>query len=160
MPSLFRSAAPYVPAISAACLSVPFLMKGKTFLLHCDTIRALGSVVTYRPGKRHVTWVAPMSFFGGGGVKCPASEATDAPQPWGILCNPVMKRISFSFFQVMEHRWNEIDRGKPVLVPLCPPQIPHGLTRDRTRVSVVGGRRLTAWATARQSDGLTLQWSI
>jgi hypothetical protein len=26
-----------------------------------------------------------------------------------------MKRkvISFSFFQVMEHRWNEIDRGKP-----------------------------------------------
>jgi hypothetical protein len=23
------------------------------------------------------------------------------------------KMISFSFFQVMEHRWNEIDRGKP-----------------------------------------------
>jgi hypothetical protein len=35
----------------------------------------------------------------------------------------------------MEHRWNEIDRGKteilgekPVPVPLCPPQIPHGPT--------------------------------
>jgi hypothetical protein len=34
----------------------------------------------------------------------------------------------FSFFQVIEHRWNEIDRGnskysgeKPVPVPLCPP---------------------------------------
>jgi hypothetical protein len=33
----------------------------------------------------------------------------------------------------MEHRWNEIDRGKtevlgekPVPVPICPPQIPHG----------------------------------
>jgi hypothetical protein len=23
------------------------------------------------------------------------------------------KMICFSFFQVMEHRWNEIDRGKP-----------------------------------------------
>jgi hypothetical protein len=40
----------------------------------------------------------------------------------------------------MEHRWNYIDRGKPkysggkpVPVPLCLPQIPHGLTRDRTR---------------------------
>jgi hypothetical protein len=38
---------------------------------------------------------------------------------------------------------------KPVPVPLCPPQIPHGLTRDRTRASAVGGRRLTAWAMAR-----------
>jgi hypothetical protein len=26
----------------------------------------------------------------------------------------------------MEHRWNETDREKPVPVPLCPPQIPHG----------------------------------
>jgi hypothetical protein len=56
-----------------------------------------------------------------------------------------------SFFRVMEHRWNEIDRGKtevlgekPVPVPLCPPQIPHGLTRDRARASAVRGRRLTA----------------
>jgi hypothetical protein len=38
---------------------------------------------------------------------------------------------------------------KPVLVPLCPPQIPHEPTRNRTRVSVVRGRRLTAWAMAR-----------
>jgi hypothetical protein len=36
----------------------------------------------------------------------------------------------------------------PVPVPLCPPQIPHGLTRDRTRASAVRGRRLTAWAMA------------
>jgi hypothetical protein len=34
-------------------------------------------------------------------------------------------------------------------VPLCPPQIPHGLTQDRNRASAVGGRRLTAWAMAR-----------
>jgi hypothetical protein len=54
-----------------------------------------------------------------------------------------------SFFRVVEHRWNEIDREtevlgkKPVPVPLCPPQIPHEVTRDRNRASVVGGRRLT-----------------
>jgi hypothetical protein len=34
-------------------------------------------------------------------------------------------------------------------VPLCPPQIPHGRTRDQTRASAVGGRRLTTWAMAR-----------
>jgi hypothetical protein len=40
----------------------------------------------------------------------------------------------FSFFQAMEHRWNEIDRGKPKYsgkhLSQChflPPQIPHGL---------------------------------
>jgi hypothetical protein len=66
------------------------------------------------------------------------------------------KMISFLFFQVIEHRWNEIDREKPkysgkkpVPVPLCPPQIPHELTRYRTRACALGGRRLTAWATAR-----------
>jgi hypothetical protein len=46
-------------------------------------------------------------------VKGPAADATDAPQPSGLLCNPVMKMISFSVLSVMEHRWNEIDRGKP-----------------------------------------------
>jgi hypothetical protein len=41
----------------------------------------------------------------------------------------------------MEHQWNETDRGKPkysgekpVPVPLCPPQIPHGLTRKGVSV--------------------------
>jgi hypothetical protein len=40
-------------------------------------------------------------------------------------------------------------REKPVPVPLCPPQIPYGLTRERTRASAVRGRRLTAWAMSR-----------
>jgi hypothetical protein len=31
-------------------------------------------------------------------VKGPAAEATDAPHPLGLLCNPVIKMISFSFF--------------------------------------------------------------
>jgi hypothetical protein len=51
-------------------------------------------------------------------------------------------------------KWNwqgktEVLEETPVPVPLCPPQIPHGLTRDRTRASAVEGRRLTAWAMAR-----------
>jgi hypothetical protein len=37
---------------------------------------------------------------------------------------------------------------KPVPVPLCPPQIPHGSTRARTRVYAARGRRLTTWAMA------------
>jgi hypothetical protein len=65
-----------------------------------------------------------------------------------------MKMISF--FRVTERRWNNIDREKPkywgekpVPVPLYPPQIPRGLTRDRNRASAVSGRWLTAWAMAR-----------
>jgi hypothetical protein len=38
---------------------------------------------------------------------------------------------------------------KPVPVPLCPPQIPHGLTQAWTRASAVRGRWLTTWAMAR-----------
>jgi hypothetical protein len=34
-------------------------------------------------------------------------------------------------------------------LPLCPPQIPHDLTWNRTRTAVVGSWRLTAWAMAR-----------
>jgi hypothetical protein len=30
-------------------------------------------------------------FFWGGGEKGPAADATDAPQPWGLLCNPCDK---------------------------------------------------------------------
>jgi hypothetical protein len=40
-------------------------------------------------------------------------------------------------------------REKPVPVPLCPPQIPHGLTRARTRASTVRGQQLTTSALAR-----------
>jgi hypothetical protein len=52
----------------------------------------------------------------------------------------------------VEWNWQgktEVLGENPVPVPLCPPQIPHGLNRDRTRASVVRGRRLTAWAMAR-----------
>jgi hypothetical protein len=67
----------------------------------------------------------------------------------GLLCNPVMKIFVFPCNGApVEWNWHgetEVLGGKPVPVPLCPPLIPHGLTRDRTRASAVRGRRLTAW---------------
>ena len=37
----------------------------------------------------------------------------------------------------------EVLGEKPVPLPLFPPQIPPGLTRDHTRASAVRGRRIT-----------------
>ena len=52
--------------------------------------------------------------------KGPAADATDAQQPWGLLCNPVMKILSFfPFFRLMEHRWNEIDTVKVKYLSQC-----------------------------------------
>jgi hypothetical protein len=97
-------------------------------------------------------------------VKGPAADATDAPQPWGLLCNPVMKMSNF--FPVfpcngapVEWNWQgkiEVLGEKPVPVSLFPPQIPHGQTRDRTRASAVRDRRLTAWAMTRPNFILTV----
>jgi hypothetical protein len=41
-------------------------------------------------------------------------------------------------------RENRSTRRKPAPVSLCPPQIPHDLTWDRTRVAAVESQRLTA----------------
>jgi hypothetical protein len=53
--------------------------------------------------------------------------------------------VEFIYWQVKPQEFGE----KPVPVPLCLPQIPHGLTRARTRASAVRGQRLTTWAMAR-----------
>jgi hypothetical protein len=42
-------------------------------------------------------------------------------------------------------RENRSTRRKPAPVPLCPSQIPHDLTRARTRAAAVGIRRLTTY---------------
>jgi hypothetical protein len=57
-------------------------------------------------------------------------------------------------------RWNENWQGKrkysePAPVPLCPPQMPHDLTRARTWAAAVGSRRQIAWAVARPRGGVT-----
>jgi hypothetical protein len=44
---------------------------------------------------------------------------------------------------------NQSTRRKPAPVPLCPPQMPHDLTRARNRAAAVRSQRLTAWAMAR-----------
>jgi hypothetical protein len=96
-------------------------------------------------------------------VKGPAADVTDGPQPWGLLRNPVIKTISFFFtfpsnVAPVEWNWQEktdVLGEKPVPVPLCPPQMPHGLSRDRTRASAVRGRRLTVWTMARPQQWVT-----
>jgi hypothetical protein len=99
-------------------------------------------------------------------VKGPAADATDAPQPWGFLCNPVMKMmmIIIIFYpfpgNLAQVEWNWQGKTEelgenPVPVPLCPPQIAHGLSRDRRRASAVGGRQQTAWAMARPNTRLS-----
>jgi hypothetical protein len=79
-----------------------------------------------------------------------------------------MKRKMISFFifpsngAPVEWNWQgktEVLGEKPVPVLLCPPQIPHGPTRDRIRVFAVRGRRLTAWAMARPSAEVKNEWS-
>jgi hypothetical protein len=57
----------------------------------------------------------------------------------------------------VEWNWQgktEVLGEKPLPVPLCPPQIPHGLTWDWSRASAVSGRWLTAWAMARPMPAL------
>jgi hypothetical protein len=63
-------------------------------------------------------------------LKGPAADATDAPQPWGLWCNPVMKMILLFQFTGASVEWNwqektEVFGENPVPVPLCLPQIPH-----------------------------------
>jgi hypothetical protein len=53
-------------------------------------------------------------------------------------------------------RGNRSTRRKSAPAPLCPPQIPHVLTRARSRAAAVGSRRLPAWAMARSPWGLLL----
>jgi hypothetical protein len=57
-------------------------------------------------------------------------------------------------------RGNRSTRRKPASVALCPPQIPHDLTWDRTRAAAVGSQRLTAWAMARPSCFSKIHFNI
>jgi hypothetical protein len=64
--------------------------------------------------------------------------------------------VYYQVLQVMEHQWNEIDREKTDNSEKNLSQchfVHHkshmDLTWERTRASVVRGRRLTAWAMAR-----------
>jgi hypothetical protein len=77
-----------------------------------------------------------------------AADAKDAQQPLGLLCKPCKEDKEkddqfLSFFQVVEHQWDEVYRRKPKYsvrnlfqCNIIHTQIPHGLTRDRIRASV------------------------
>jgi hypothetical protein len=76
-----------------------------------------------------------------------SGPSVDACLYASILRIPQMSLESDGGMIYWQRKTEEL-RGKPVPVPLCPPQIPHGLTRARTQASVVRGRRLTTWAMA------------
>jgi hypothetical protein len=87
-------------------------------------------------------------------------------RPWSCcLCrwgqttslNCGLQRAWFSFPRwswssggmILAGKIEELGGKKPVPVPLCPPQFPHGLIRAGTLTSAVRGRRITAWVIAR-----------
>jgi hypothetical protein len=77
---------------------------------------------------------------------------TELRPPTGLLFIPQM---IYEYGDPVVWYWQEKTEelwGKPVPVILWPPQIPHGLTWARTRLSTVRGRRLTdrgAWVCMR-----------
>jgi hypothetical protein len=75
----------------------------------------------------------------------------------GLLYQPWMIDDDYGALGEMRiGRGNRSTRRKPAPVPLCPPQIPHDLTWDRTQAATVGSWRLTAWAMAWPIWRLTL----
>jgi hypothetical protein len=65
---------------------------------------------------------------------------------FGLLYQPLMMMDDDEFGAVdgMLGRGKRSTRRKPTPVQLCPPQIPHDLTRARTRAAEVGRRKLTS----------------
>jgi hypothetical protein len=138
---------PYCRLISRCAICEMFVRsheKGNLFLLHAVGLR------------RERFQVETQSF----GVPV----GTGALQPWGFLCNPMIKMTMIIFFCRFPSNgapveWNLQSKTEELGGKTCPNatlstiKIPHGLTRDRTRASAVGGRRLTAWATARPHVG-------
>jgi hypothetical protein len=104
----------------------------------------------------HISW----NFFFGEGPRSRSYWRTAALRRIVQPCDEDEEKddVFFFFFifpsngAPVEWNWHgktEVIGEKPVPVPLCPLQIPHGPARDRTRAYMVGGRRLTAWAMAR-----------
>jgi hypothetical protein len=57
-------------------------------------------------------------------------------------------------------RGNHSTWRKPAPVPLCLPQIPHGLTWAQTQTTMVGSQWLTAWAMAQPRRRVPLKCQL
>jgi hypothetical protein len=63
----------------------------------------------------------------------------------GLLYQPQMIDDDYGVVGGMRiGKGNRSTRRKPAPVPLCPSQIPHDLTWDRTRAAAVGSQQVTA----------------
>jgi hypothetical protein len=73
-------------------------------------------------------------------------------QPFGLLYQPQMMDDDdydeCGAVGGMIGKGNRSTRRKPAPMPMCPPQIPHDLTRAGTQAAAGGGWRLTVWAMA------------
>jgi hypothetical protein len=77
-----------------------------------------------------------------GGLKL---SPLDTSATGGLLYQPRMIDDDYGAAGGMRiGRGNRSTQRKPAPVPLCPPQIPHDLTRDLTRAAAVENRRQTA----------------
>jgi hypothetical protein len=61
----------------------------------------------------------------------------------GLLYQPQMMDEYGPFGEIQIGRWNWSTRRKPAPVPLCPPQIPHDLTWEKTQATTMRTRWLT-----------------
>jgi hypothetical protein len=86
-------------------------------------------------------WLA-VFFWGGGGVLGMGWD-------WVHLVRRPLNGLLYPPRMIGEDECGAVGgstQRKPAPVPLCPPQMPHYLTRARTQTAAVGSRRLTAWA--------------
>jgi hypothetical protein len=74
-------------------------------------------------------------------MECSGTEYTVADAITGLLYQPrIMDNDECGAVGGMIGRGHRITRRKPAPVPLCPPQIPHDLTRALTMVAAVGSQ--------------------
>jgi hypothetical protein len=95
------------------------------------------------PCQYHPTVVLHTHISSGGWTICPLVAAV---QRHSLIPS---KSIMESQGGVIVTGESRRTRRKPVPVPQCPPQIPHGPTQARILASAVRGRQLSAWAMAR-----------
>jgi hypothetical protein len=97
------------------------------------------------PDDSWVNTVAVVVHVGGARL-CPWTAATN-----GSIFHPSdyiwIWRVTVEWYWQGKRKKSEENR---VPAPLCPPQIPHGQIRARTRAFAVTARHLTAWAIARR----------